>query len=164
MPQLGNIFWYLILVVAIAIPLAFYFFIFTWRPRKLRAAFRGRLLRRVNYARRKRGLKPLGRTRLLDNIAARHSRSMARRKRCDHHGFKNRVARIEKYSLSSNIGENCYMFPARKYDSHVAKKLVGGWLRSSGHRANLLNPSFRKTGIGIAVRRGYVYATQIFTD
>ena len=56
------------------------------------------------------------------------------------------------------------MFPAKKYNAHVAKQLVQGWLKSSGNRANLLSPTFKRTGIGIVARKGYVYATQLFTD
>jgi uncharacterized protein YkwD len=89
---------------------------------------------------------------------------MARRKQCDHHGFDGRAALVQKKMGLSYVAENCYMFPARKYNSYVAKELVRGWLKSSGHRHNLLNPDFSRTGIGIVVRKGYVYATQIFTD
>lgn len=166
--------WYLILTIIGITSLVVY--LLTQRPpwkkrrvkrrgkRRGKVLFSGRLLSRVNSARRKRGLKPLGRTRLLGKVAAEHAKSMARRKHCDHHGFNKRYALIKRRARLYNIAENCYMFPARKYDSHVAKKLVEGWLKSPGHRANLLNPEFRRTGIGIAVRKGYVYATQIFTD
>ncbi|MBA7506884.1 hypothetical protein ES706_05599 [subsurface metagenome] len=154
--------WLLILAVSGLISLALY--LFKWRPYRKIVSFRGRLLNRVNLARRKRQLRSLGRTRFLDKVAARHSKSMARRKHCDHHGFNTRSALIKRKAGLSYIAENCYMFPASRYDSHVAKKLVAGWLKSPGHRANLLNPEFRRTGIGIIVRKGYVYATQIFTD
>jgi uncharacterized protein YkwD len=40
---------------------------------------------------------------------------------------------------------------------------VDGWLKSPGHRRNLLNPNFRLTGIGVArARDGTWYAAQIF--
>ena len=154
--------WLLILAITGLILLLLY--LFKWRPYRKIVSFRGRLLSRVNFARRRRQLTPLGRTRFLDKVATGHSKSMARRKHCDHHGFNKRSALIKGETGLSYIAENCYMFPARRYDAHVAKKLVEGWLKSPGHRANLVNPEFRRTGIGIIVRKGYVYATQIFTN
>ena len=154
--------WLLILVISGLILLALY--LFKWRPYRKIVSFRGRLLSSVNSTRRKRQIRPLGRTRFLDKVAAGHSKSMARRKHCDHLGFNKRFALIKQKTGLSYTAENCYMFPASRYNVHVAKKLVGGWLRSPGHRANLLNPEFRRTGIGITVRKGYVYATQIFTN
>ncbi|PYS11149.1 MAG: hypothetical protein DMG17_23220 [Acidobacteria bacterium] len=38
-----------------------------------------------------------------------------------------------------------------------------GWMHSSGHRQNILNSAYRKTGIGAAVADdGQVYITQVF--
>ena len=154
--------WLLISIIGGMIWLAVYFF--KWRPYRKIISFRGRLLNRVNSARRRRQLSPLGRTRFLSTVAVRHSKSMARRKHCDHNGFEKRSALIKGKTELSYIAENCYMFPAKRYDAHVAKELVKGWLESPGHRTNLLNPKFKRTGIGIVVRKGYVYATQLFTD
>ena len=160
---LANLFWIIILAAIsglILLPL----YLFRWLPNRRITNFKGRLLGQVNHARQRKRLKPLGRTKLLGKVAAGHSKSMARRKHCDHHGFEKRARLIEKKTGLSRIAENCYMFPASRYDVHVAKRLVEGWLRSPGHRANLLSPGFRRTGISIVVRRGYVYATQLFTD
>ena len=154
--------WLLILAISGLISLVLY--LFKWRPYRKIVSFRGRLLSNVNSARRKKELVPLGRTRFLDKVAAGHSKSMARRKHCDHHGFDGRYTQIKQKTGLSYIAENAYMFPARRYDARVAKELVRGWLRSPGHRNNLLNPEFKRTGIGINVRKDYVYATQIFTD
>lgn len=154
--------WLALLIIGGLISLTLY--LFKWRPYRKIVSFRGRLLNRVNSVRRKRQLKPLGRTRFLDKVAARHSRSMARRKHCDHHGFEGRSELIKTKTGLSYVAENCYMFPARRYNARISGRLVAGWLRSPGHRANLLNPEFRRIGIGIAVRKGYVYATQIFTN
>jgi len=143
------------LIVAIAYTPKYY------RYRKI-VGFGGRLLGRINHFRRKKGLIPLGRVRLLDIVTSGHSKSMARRGRCDHQSFGKRCVLIANKTGITYIGENCYKFPAKKYDKYVAKKLVAGWLRSPGHRANIINPDFKRTGIGIRVRKGYVYACQIF--
>lgn len=41
--------------------------------------------------------------------------------------------------------------------------LVAMWMRSSGHRANILNPHFNRLGVGVVgTSSGRVYATQDF--
>ncbi|MBM3176278.1 MAG: CAP domain-containing protein [Chloroflexi bacterium] len=135
-----------------------------WLPNRRIVSFRGRLLNQVNHARQRRHIGCLGRTNVLDRVAYGHSRSMAKRRHCDHGGFNGRCSYIERKTGLSRVAENCYMFPARKYNAKVARELVGGWLKSPGHRENLLNPEFKRTGIGIVESRGYVYATQLFTD
>jgi len=41
--------------------------------------------------------------------------------------------------------------------------LVAMWMRSSGHRANILNPKFNRLGVGaVSTSSGRVYATQDF--
>lgn len=65
--------------------------------------------------------------------------------------------------------ENISLTPEREYipgpllsAEEVAKWSVSGWMESSGHRENILNSSFSKTGIGIYYDDGYFYITQIF--
>jgi uncharacterized protein YkwD len=69
-------------------------------------------------------------------------------------------------------GENIYYSycqsngkPAYNVDG-FAQQAVSGWMNSPGHRANILNPNFTHTGIGIAAvprdGKGYIYATQVF--
>jgi uncharacterized protein YkwD len=155
-------YWILAIIIFIVIFLPLY--LFKWSKYRRIVSFRGRLLSQVNLARKRKHLQPLGKVILLDKVAVRHSKSMARRRSCDHHGFSERVSFIKSKTGLSDIGENCYMFPARKYTARVARELLHGWLKSSGHRVNLLNPSYKRTGIGIVVRKRYVYATQIFTN
>lgn len=127
-------------------------------------SYNGRLLNEINAARFLYGITPLGRTKFLDQVAAYHSIDMAMRKTCDYKDFENRANSIRKETGLSYIGENCYMFPSSQYNKSVSRKLVQGWLKSPGHRANILNSTYKRTGIGIAVNRGYIYATQLFTD
>jgi uncharacterized protein YkwD len=43
--------------------------------------------------------------------------------------------------------------------------VVTGWMNSSGHRANILNASFGKLGVGLARNaKGQIYWTQLFTN
>ena len=42
---------------------------------------------------------------------------------------------------------------------------MAGWMSSSGHRRNTLNPEFTEIGVGVvADRHGTLYFTQIFLD
>lgn len=43
-----------------------------------------------------------------------------------------------------------------------ARSAVAGWMASPGHRENILHPDFRSSGIGVTVRGGAVFATQVF--
>jgi uncharacterized protein YkwD len=108
----------------------------------------------VNEARVSDGLSPLVRVDTLDALALEHSQDMAKTGILSHDGFDARADSIERSLGSSCVGENVAM----GYES--AKAFVDGWLNSSGHRANIMNPSYRRTGIGYYKS----YATQIFCD
>lgn len=43
-----------------------------------------------------------------------------------------------------------------------AKIAVDGWMKSPGHRANILNPRFDTSGIGVAKVGDHAFATQVF--
>jgi|SRR5688572_4050537 len=45
----------------------------------------------------------------------------------------------------------------------IAKQGVAGWMKSTGHRKNILEKSYDRTGIGVAISRDdKVYVTQMF--
>ena len=126
--------------------------------------YKGLMTEAINRVRKKHGLAPLGRVAFLDEIAREHSRTMAKYKNCSHFGFDGRASKIKAKMGNSYIAENCHMYPAKKYDKHIVEKMVGGWMKSKGHRENILNSQFGRTGIGWVVSQGYVYATQIFVE
>jgi len=41
-------------------------------------------------------------------------------------------------------------------------RVFKAWVRSSEHRANMLNRRYRRTGIGVARAHGYLWITMIF--
>jgi len=125
---------------------------------------RSRQLKIINKYRRKAGLVRLKAYYELDRIAKNHSYYMAKHRICNHNGFSQRADKARKVTGASMVAENCYKFPARRYNSKVAEKLVKGWMKSSGHRHNIMNLDVKKIGIGIVTKKGYVYATQIFTN
>jgi uncharacterized protein YkwD len=55
----------------------------------------------------------------------------------------------------------------RSYDwyspEEIAREAVKGWMNSSGHRRNILDDAYERTGLGIAVGRDdKVFVTQVF--
>jgi len=135
----------------------------------------------VNGERRARSLKPLDWDQDLSKNARAHSQDMANR------GFFNHVnpegetprdrLRRAGYSCPKTTGENIFQNnlysrvtisgDRKSYDwnslGQIAGSTVGGWMHSSGHRQNILNRAYRKTGIGAAIATdGQVYVTQVF--
>ena len=108
----------------------------------------------VNLERTSRGLRRLRDNGRLERAATRHSRDMVRRDFFSHTslGGASMVDRIKDtgylgrangYSLGENIawGTGSLGSPL---------KIVQGWMRSPGHRQNMLNPRFEELGVGIA--------------
>jgi uncharacterized protein YkwD len=46
----------------------------------------------------------------------------------------------------------------------IARRATIGWIESEGHRANILNPHYIQTGIGVAEVGKYVIITQVFLE
>lgn len=107
----------------------------------------------INEARIESGLALLTSDALLTSLAMEHCQYMKRVGTCSHSGFDGRAA-IVLGNGHLIVGENV----AEGYYS--AETLVAGWLNSSGHRENILNPQFRHTGLGYTGG----YACQIFSD
>ena len=128
------------------------------------ATYKGTMTEAVNNARKRHGVRPLGRVAFLDKIATGHATHMWKRKRCDHDRIGDRIRMIEKGAGLDYIAENCYMYPTHKWNDHVARKIVEGWMKSAGHRRNILDPRFTRTGIGWRLKDGHFYVTQIFTE
>jgi uncharacterized protein YkwD len=130
--------------------------------------------RLVNDQRRQNGVAALEVDPGVTNAATKHSNNMARTGIFSHvidgKGPADRL-RDENISFTA-YDENIYSSWCQKsgrsaYDVHdFAQEAVSGWMNSPGHRANILNPDFTHTGIGIAAiardGKGYLYATQVF--
>ena len=154
----------IIVIIGVVAVSAFSFYFFYWRPNRKIVSYNGKLLGRINHVRKKAKLKPLGRVTFLDKIAAEHSKDMSKYGNCDHEGIEGRSDLIQWKSGMSGVGENVCKYPAKGYSEQVARGMVRGWMKSPSHRANILNARFKRTGIGIKQRNGYIYATQIFTN
>ena len=101
----------------------------------------------TNQARANAGLAALSANGALNNAAAAHSADQAARNQMTHTGSNGSNAgdRIRAAGYSpSTWGENI----AAGYTS--ASSVVAGWMASSGHRANILNPAFTQIGVASA--------------
>ncbi|MDD2706979.1 MAG: CAP domain-containing protein [Verrucomicrobiae bacterium] len=112
----------------------------------------------INKARTQHGKAPLIWNEKIQLACRQHSRQTAQGKRpLGHDDFDERLKNlaISFQSAGENVASN------RGHDDPVAHA-VKGWLKSPGHRANLLG-DFTLTGVGIARdKEGRFYFTQIF--
>lgn len=145
----------------------------------------------INERRLERGLAPLDYDEELAQIANSHSEHMARDDFYNHtapngSGVNDRYQRFG-YNCRIELDDGRYITGGaenilytyykedvktkqglRHYDSHseLADGMVDGWMNSTGHRKNILQPVWKNEGVGVAVTREggmvKVYATQNF--
>ena len=114
----------------------------------------------VNKLRKSKVLAPLSLNETLSVEARGHSKSMANgRTGFGHDGFEQRIDDIsKKLGRVSAAAENV------AYGNLSAEAVVDGWIKSPGHRKNMLG-NFNLIGIGTAKGKGnIVYFTQIFIN
>jgi len=118
----------------------------------------------VNRERESRRIPAMAWSGRLAALARNHSDEMARQQFFSHNA-------PQRGSLSDRLraagiapracAENIFLHYGQ---SDAAAAAVAGWLRSRGHRSNLLSRSYRQTAVGVAVdARGRRLITQIFT-
>jgi len=142
----------------------------------------------VNRERAAKGLRPLAWDAKLAAIARGHSGDMAKRQYFVHaspegenfdaryakarykcfvpvgdvvHGGAENIARDDLWAKITMLGDRKY------YDWHsedeLARRTVAGWMKSPGHRANILTPYWGREGLGVTVTRDLkVYLTEDF--
>lgn len=120
----------------------------------------------VNKERESRGLEQLTIDPLLVRVAREHSREMGEKGYFDHHSpTPGRETAVDRYLATLGkrptwalIGENlfyCSIVDVSR--GHVAL------MRSDGHRTNILEPRFRRIGVGaFEDSQGQFYVTQMF--
>ncbi|MEU7143382.1 CAP domain-containing protein [Nocardia sp. NPDC046473] len=113
----------------------------------------------TNAERAKAGCPALAEESRLDQAAQAHTADMAARGVLDHNSSKGspgdriKAAGYRARAWAENIASG----------QSTAAEVVGGWMRSPGHRANILNCSLRDIGVGFAKdRNGTPYWTQDF--
>ncbi len=105
----------------------------------------------------------------LVHVARRRSRAMAEGAPFAHEDENGRFAAADlvhkDFGPYGAVGENIMMErdSSRAFQAEAfARRAVAGWMSSDGHRANILSRDFDRSGIGVAIRGSYVYATQVF--
>lgn len=111
----------------------------------------------VNAARASARLRPLVADPQLTRAAQARAAAMAARNKLSHSGWEEAIR--GEVAVASAMGENvAYNYP-------TADAVVDGWMRSSGHRANILARSFHRIGVGcVADARARLWWAQDFAD
>ena len=113
----------------------------------------------TNKERARNGLHPLKINRILTRAARKHSTKMARYQHLSHiikgKSFLHRLQKVGYPFVKA--GEN--IARSKRSLPHI----ISMWMKSPGHRQNILNPHFKEIGIGISrTSSGDQYVTQVF--
>ena len=113
----------------------------------------------TNAERKAAGLRPLIESPQLAEAATRHAGDMARRSELSHN-LNGRTAadRVKAAGFEYRaVGENI------AWNQPTPKTAVDDWMKSSGHRRNLLGEQFTHIGVGMATNaKGEPYWVQVF--
>jgi len=128
----------------------------------VRVSMEQRVFDLVNEERVSHGLKPLVWVERIAAVARYHSDNMATQNFFAHEDLSGRRAgkRADQLGADWNrISENIAWLSG----SDPAGRVVSAWMRSPGHRKNILDPAPRESGIGLAVSsEGKYFFTQVF--
>jgi uncharacterized protein YkwD len=125
----------------------------------------------VNAERQQFNLTTLSEDPLLTSLAREHSISMVENNFFGHERYPGERPLGYNQSPGTIRGENLAMMPTRQYIpgpylslQEVCEWAVSGWMDSPGHRANILEPLYTETGVGVSFSDewDYLYITQIF--
>jgi uncharacterized protein YkwD len=123
-----------------------------------------RLLERINKIRRAEGLAALSNDERLSEVARDFSCRLARDDLFGHvspsgQTFTDRVraAGRDYRSAAENVAMNVNA-------KNPVERAVQGWMKSRGHRENILSREFSVSGIGVCARGNKFYFTHIFVD
>jgi uncharacterized protein YkwD len=113
---------------------------------------RVRMLQLLNQARRRHGVPLLRLNYKLSSFAWQHSKRMAERNQLFH---TPKLYEAVRAWSPSTWGENVGV-------AGTLRRVRRLWMQSGGHRDNVLNPRFRRAGIGVVRARGILWVTTIF--
>jgi uncharacterized protein YkwD len=124
------------------------------------------VLAEANAARIRAGARPLVMDPALRRAARRYSRELAERQEIEHlsptpgrRTFRQRIA--AEGARARVAGENLARLSASA--ESLPARAVRAWMKSPGHRRNLLDPMFARTGIGVMLGRdGIWYVVQVY--
>ncbi len=123
-------------------------------------ALESEVVRLVNVERSKHGLQALTENWELSRIARYKSADMAAKNYFSHTSptYGSPFRMMESFGIKySSAGENIAM------GQRTPQEVMTAWMNSSGHRANILSPSYTQIGVGLAKNQsGKAYWTQMF--
>jgi len=61
-----------------------------------------------------------------------------------------------------HLAENIAWVETYEEEPYVAHRIIRGWMRSSGHRRNILDRKLTELGVGVAQSGNRRYAVQVF--
>lgn len=118
----------------------------------------GDVVRLVNEIRAAHGLHPLTGNVRLARAALRRATTCARKGRISHAGWVDAFKAVRWPWRRHEIGENLGQGQER------AAEVVRDWMASPTHRDNILNPRFRRIGVGVAEGHGDRFWAQAFSS
>ncbi len=124
--------------------------------RKVSSSFDQQVLHWTNVERKKRGLRPLRMTECVKRFAYRHTKRMAARDRLYHQQLRPVMRKCDARRAAENV--------AWGPSGMSARSVVKRWMKSSGHRRNILARQHGRIGIDAwrSTDTGRVYVAQVF--
>jgi uncharacterized protein YkwD len=120
-----------------------------WRYRRLER----KMSRKVNKARRHHGLPRIVLDRHLSRVSRVHTHNMVKRQTLFHTPARVLARRVTRWvSLGENVG----------HTPRGVHSLFRSFMRSAGHRANILSSAFNHIGVGTRKKRGRLWVTLTF--
>ena len=121
--------------------------------------------RLINKERTKNGLKPLVWDSTILTYSTNKSKDMAKNNYFGHYDLKGKYT--YNYMRENGVkfslwAENLITANNTNNVSSIAKDMVNRWMKSSGHKSNILNKSATKSAVGIYISNNAIYGTQIF--
>lgn len=111
-------------------------------------------LRKINHARANFGAPPVRLDRELSKVARRHTWEMTNKNLLHHTSLSDFRRRVTNWQL---LGENVGV-GATVDTLHIA------FMKSPGHRSNVLKPGYRHVGVGTRRDRGKLWVTVVFEE
>ncbi len=124
------------------------------------SSYADQVLQLVNAERAKGGLSPLSTTSALSSAANKRAEETVQSFSHTRPNGTSFSTVLAEYGISYRAsGENI------AYGQRSPQEVVTGWMNSPGHRANIMNSSFNKIGIGVyQSSNGTIYWSQLFTN
>jgi uncharacterized protein YkwD len=111
------------------------------------------MARKMNKARRRHGMPPVQLDRHLSRVSRKHTYSMARNRRIFHTSVSVLSRRVTRWvTLGENVGRT----------PRGVRSLHRSFMRSAGHRANILNSAYTYVGVGSVKKGGQLWMTLTF--